>query len=172
MRAAAAVALLTLVLAGFFVERRASLCGAGLLPTNLPYGLHADWFNGTFWLTDSEGWGVIAPPVELEVSGEADLPVRWMNRYTTEHGFIAEVALESGETTFVALERPVGSSIRKTRLTPEALQQRAGAKIDGLCWVDVRPRSCFFGMFWAARVLVAAALAGVVVVAIRSGKRA
>lgn len=171
MRAAAAVAILVFLLAGVFVERRASSCGAGWLPTNLPYGLHADWFNGTFWLTDSEGWGVIAPPVDLEVSGEADLPVRWMTRYTTDDGFVAEVALESGETTFVALERPTGSSIRKTRLTPERLQQRVGAEIDGLRWVDVRPPSCFFGMFWPARALVAAGLAGGVVVLLRSGKR-
>lgn len=170
MRVPAVIAVIALVMIGILVERRASLCGAGLLPASLPYGLQADWFNGTFWLTDAEGWGVIAPPVELEMSSEPELPVRWVHRYTTEHGFIAEVALESGEVAYIALERPAGL-IRMTRLTPETLQQRAGTDVGSICWVDVRPRSCFFGMFWAARALVIAGLAGVLAVALRSSRK-
>lgn len=171
MRVAATIAIAALLAVGFFVEKRASLCGAGWLPSELPYGLRADWFNGRFWLIDAEGWGVIAPPVELEV-GSDDLPVRWLRRYTTEHGFIAEVALESGEVAYVAVDRPAGGSgIRKTSLEPAALQQRVGSDLDSICWIDVRPASCFFGMFWGARALVAGGIVGSLLVALRSGRQ-
>ncbi len=52
MRIAATFGVFALLVSGFPFERRASLCGGGLLPASLPYGCQADWFNGQFRVTD------------------------------------------------------------------------------------------------------------------------
>ena len=167
VRVVTAVVGVSLVLIGFAVERRASLCGVGYLPVHLPYDLTVDWSFGIFRLTSAEGLRVIGPLVEPEGEGEGDLFVRWVSRYTVEHGFIAEVVLESGELAYFALERQVGSAIEEQRLRPGELRQRAGTDIESIPWVDVRPLSCFFGQFWPARALVLVGLAVALIFAIR-----
>ena len=159
VRAVPALAFVVLLLLGLIFEKRASLCGEGWLPVNLPYDLRGQWFLGKFKLKDAERSTVIMSVAALEAKGDAYLRVRSVNRYTLEHGFIAEVALDSGELAYVALERPAGSPIQKRRLTPEALERRAGTDVESICWVDVRPRSCFYGEFWRMRGVIVVGLA-------------
>jgi len=161
---AIAVALLA---AGFWVERRATSCGAGLVDTHLPYDLRADWFNGGFWLTDAEGWGVVAPPGDLELSSGAVLEVERIERYTRERGFVVEVTLASGDHALISFE---GS----TRATPRPRLVES-SQLDGVYalrehspWTAVDPGSCFYGRFGVVRALVATGLVGLVVVAWRA----
>ena len=172
VRAVPALAFVALLLLGLIFEKRASLCGEGWLPVDLPYDLRGDWFLGRFYLTDAEWGTVIVSVAALEAKGDAYLRVRSVNRYTLEHGFIAEVALDSGELAYVALERPAGSPIQKRRLTPEALQQRAGVEVESIRWVDVRPKSCFFGLFWPVRGLVLVGFAVALIFALPPSKPA
>jgi hypothetical protein len=146
MRAVGAILIFASLLVGAFIERRASLCGAGLFSTELPYGLKAEWFNGTFWLTDSDGWGVVAPPVDLDIGEESDLHVQRVNRYTIDHGFVIEVVLDSGESAFLSISASGPEAIRISRLEPGALD------IKELPWTSVLPRSCFYGRVGVARV--------------------
>ena len=162
VRAVPALAFVVLLLLGLIFEKRASRCGAGWLPVNLnlPYDLRAEWSADTFGLEDVEGRGVIGAVDVLPGKGEAEREImRSVNRYTLEHGFIAEVVLWSGELAYVALDRPAGSAIQKRRLTPEALQQRAGTDVESIRWVDVRLRSCFYQAFWPVRVVIVVGLA-------------
>jgi len=171
MRIGAVIVAVTLALLGLFAERRATQCGGGLMEPDLPYGLRADWFNGRFWLTDSEGWGVIAPPVELEIKDDADLSVLWVRRYSTDlRGVVAEVELESGDLVLIAVDGPP-ESIQVSRLEPGALRTRAGSDIESIRWVDVRSGDCFFGMFWFLRILLVTGIAGAIVLALRSKRK-
>ncbi|HGY92293.1 MAG TPA: hypothetical protein ENK43_14075 [Planctomycetes bacterium] len=171
MRIAAVVVAITLAVLGLFAERRATQCGGGLMDPDLPYGLRADWFNGRFWLTDSEGWGVIAPPFELEIEGDAELSVRGVRRYLTDlRSVVAEVELKSGDLALIAVDRP-HKSTRVSRLEPGALRTRAGADMDSIHWIDVRSRNCFFGMFWFVRVLLVTGIVGMLVLALRTKRK-
>jgi|GEM_PF-6169046 len=167
MRIAAAVVVVLLLLSGVLVERRACQCGGGILSTSLPDGFRADWFNGTFWLTDTDGWGVIAPPAELEVTGGTNLSVRRVRRYTVDRGLVAEVELASGDVTLVAVEGPA-DSISMSRLAPEDLRRRADSDTRSIRWLDVRPESCLFGLFWAVRAAFVVGIVGALGVALRS----
>lgn len=162
-----AVALLA---AGFWVEQRASTCGAGVVQRALPHDLRADWFNGGFWLTDPEGWGVVAPPGDLELSSGEVLKVERIEGYTPERGFIAEVVLASGDRALITFE---GSTRAPLRPRLVELSQLGGldALQDDPSWASVDPGSCLYGRFGVARALVAAGLAGLVVVAWRARPR-
>ena len=162
VRAVPALAFVVLLLLGLIFEKRASRCGEGWLPVNLnlPYDLRAEWRGDTFGLEDVEGRDVIGSVDVLPGKGEAEREImRSVNRYTLEHGFIAEVVLWSGELAYVALDRPAGSAIQKRRLTLEALEQRAGTDVESIRWVDVRLRSCFYQAFWPMRVVIIIGLA-------------
>ena len=167
MKVAAAIVAIAMLFSCALVERRACECGGGLLATRLPFGLQADWFNGTFWINDADDFGVIAPPVELQLSGGEELSVRRVRRYTEESGLIVEVELVSGDTALVDIVG-AGKSIRISRLAPEALRKRAGTDVAALNWVDVRPESCFAGLYWVVRTMFAAGFVGALGVMLRS----
>ena len=164
--AALAIAVALLAAAGFWVEQRASTCGAGVVQRDLPYDLRADWFNGGFWLTDAEGWGVVAPPGDLELSSGEVLKVERIEGYTLERGFIAEVVLASGELALITFEGSIRTPLRPRLLELSKLGGLDSAQ-DDPSWTSVDPGSCLYGRFGVARALVAAGLAGLAIVAWR-----
>jgi hypothetical protein len=162
-----AVALLA---AGFWVEHRASTCGAGVVQRALPHDLRADWFNGGFWLTDAEGWGVVAPPGDLELSSGEVLKLERIEGYTPERGFIAEVVLASGDLALITFEGSTRAPLRP-RLVELSELGGLDALQDDPSWTSVDPGSCLYGRFGVARALVAAGLAGLAVMTWRAPRR-
>jgi hypothetical protein len=148
-----AVALLT---AGFWVERKAVSCGAGLVDARLPYNLRADWFNGGFWLTDAEGWGVLAPPGEVELRNGQMLAVDRVARYTRMRGFVVEVATPSGGKVLISFDGSTGTPLRPRllELKPKGLNEL----VERSSWISVDPGSCLYGRFGTARAFVAIGL--------------
>lgn len=157
---AAVLMAVALLAAGFWVEQRASVCGAGAVQRALPYDLRADWFNGGFWLTDADGWGVVAPPGDLELSNGEILDVERIEGYTPERGFVAEVALATGDRALITFEGSPPATPRPRLVESDQL----GHLQDDPSWTSVDPGSCLYGRFGVARALVAAGLAGLAVV--------
>lgn len=162
MKALAAILAILSLLAAAFVERRAGLCGQGLLRPDLPYGLRTDWFNGMFWLVDSEGWGVVAPPVELRIGSESLLQIERVNRYALGSTFVLEVSLQSGGVSLLSIDGFQGS------ITTSLLHVPDDSYVENLAWVDVDPASCFFGRPWVPRSLVLGGLTLAALLALRS----
>jgi hypothetical protein len=162
-----AVALLA---AGFWVEQRASTCGAGVVQRALPHDLRADWFNGGFWLTDQKGWGVVAPPGDLELSSGEVIKVERIEGYTPERGFVAEVVLARGDRALITFEDSTRAPLRP-RLVESSKLGGPDALEDDPSWRSVDPGSCLYGRFGVARALVAAGFAGLAVVAWRARPR-
>ncbi len=147
------------------------MCGAGLFATELPYGIKADWFNGMFWLTDSEGWGVVAPPVEMNIGDESALRVQRVNRYAVGKNLLVEVMLESGEPALVSLEHGVGGAIHASLIEADAFRRQTGSDIEALPWVSVDPQSCLYGRAWVGRIIVSLGLLSALALALRSRRR-
>lgn len=170
MRVLAIIAIAGFLVLGFLAEKRMSLCGAGVFPVHLPYDFRVDTVGGKFWLTNQDGWGVLATGAEYEIGG-LEISVEWLRRYTTEHGFVVEVELEDGETAYIELGPPVeGSWAQRALLTPAELRKRAGADLDSISWVGLHPMNCFGGAYRLVRFLIAAGLVGSLVIAFRPPK--
>ena len=168
---AAVLVALALLTAGFWVEQRASVCGAGVVQRALSHDLRADWFNGGFWLTDADGWGVVcATRRVLELSSGEVLNVERIEGYTPERGFVAEVVLANGDRALITFAGSTRGPLR-ARLVESSQLGDLDALRDDPSWVSVDPGSCLYGRFRVARALVAAALAGLAVVAWRARLR-
>lgn len=154
---------IVLLVLGVWVEMRAVSCGASCFDARLPHGLRADWFNGGFWLTDAEGWGVVTPPIRLELRDGVLLEVKRIEGYTREMGFVVEVLLTSGEHVLISFED-------STALSPKFFTRDSTA-IDDFrskpSWRRVDPGSCFYGRFSVARALIVTSFLALMVLAFR-----
>lgn len=168
MKGLAAVSMaVALLAAGFWVEQRASTCGAGIVQRTLPHDLRAAWFNGGFWLTDAEGWGVVAPPGDLELSTGEVLKAERIEGYTPEWGLIAEVVLVGGDRVLITFAGSTHAPLRP-RIVDSSQPRGLGALHGDSSWTSVSPGNCLYGRFGVARALVAAGFAGLAVVAWRA----
>jgi hypothetical protein len=153
---------LVAVLAG--IERLATPCGASWFQPALPYDLRAHWMKAVFWITDAEGWGVVAPPSVIDLPEGRVLHVKQIQRYTLGPELIVEVRLESGDLAWISFAGSTVGTLKKSvvELTPEQVQR--------LQWVDKVDPGCFYWKFVAWRV-AAVAIAGVAVaIALRAGR--
>ncbi len=157
MRLVAAAIAIALLAAALWMERKATSCGAGLVETRLPHSLRAQWFNGGLWLTDAEGWGVIAPPGKLELSDGMVVQVDRIERYTQEHGFVVEVTLGSGAKALVSFAGTTGSPLRPKLVEP-GQQDGTDVSRGASSWTSVGPSSCLYGRFGVARALIGAGI--------------
>lgn len=163
-----------IVLIGSFVEMRAYSCGAGWVPTQLDADLRGDWFNGMFWIVDSDGFGVIAPPVDLRVEGQEDLNVRSVNgyaKYTT--GLVVDLQLDRETPERVVIggnaRDPRSDDRRPFRVSLEQLSESHSQELE---WISVKPKDCLFGLFWPSRTLVLLSVLGLLNGVCKSRKRA
>lgn len=171
MKRLAAVSIAVALLAvGFWVEKRASTCGAGVVQRGLPYGLQADWFNGGVWLVDAEGWGVVAPPGDLNLSSGEVIEIERLEGYASKPDFIVEVILRGGDRALITFAGSTHALLR-----PHLVDSSQIGGVDALqdepSWTSLDPRSCLYGRFAAARALIGAGLAWVVVVGWRARPR-
>lgn len=155
-----------IVLAGFWIENKATGCGAGLVDADFPHDLRVDWFNGGFWLTDREGWGVVAPPGEVKLSDGTTVGVERIERYTQEHGFVVEVALPSGQRALMSFEGATGSTLRPRLLESGQLDDPLRNRSS---WTEVDPGSCFYGRFGVARAVTVMSILLLIAVGLRKG---
>lgn len=142
---------IALVVSATFFERRAIACGEGIVGRSLPYGLRADWFNGGLWLTDAEGWAVVAPSWRLETKNGPALEVARIARITSDRELVIDVRLRSGERVHLSFAGSTSNARVVQRLLPDQIPQDA-------VWDSVDGASCFYGHFWFLRCAAAAGI--------------
>lgn len=170
MRVGALCMTLVLAVVAIRIEEQAWSCGAGIFGRSLQYGIQPNWFNGTFWLEDSRGWGVVAPPGDVETASGETLDVDHVTRYTPEHGLLVELALASGNLVTISFAGSSESSLHKEVVRVADMLGAQALQAD-LRWIAVDPRNCFYGRFAVVRAVIGASLLVAIVALLRGHEK-
>jgi len=95
------IAVVALVALSVLVEQRAAVCGFGVFPTRLPYGLLGQSYNGLFWVGDAEGSGIVWPPGVLQLADGRRIDADRIEAYDLARGLRLLVRTAAGEMVVV-----------------------------------------------------------------------
>lgn len=134
-----------------YVEKQAIECGDGIFQLDLPFGLKAEWFNGHFWLLDSEGWGIIGLPGEVALQDGDRIDLLRVSSYSaSDRHMLLRVDLVGGRELELSLKKEdVHRAVVLSRAKDDSNQVGN--------WVRVRPEDCNPYKIW--RVVLLAGVA-------------
>ncbi|VAW62900.1 hypothetical protein MNBD_GAMMA08-2471 [hydrothermal vent metagenome] len=147
------ILLAVLVLSMSFIERQSGYCGAGWWHPELPFGVQADWFNGAFILNDAEGWGVITSVTKLQGSDSKQISNKRILRYSYNSNVYAEIESTDNNKYYAIIDQPGFLNHQLVAYSDEEFEEYKN-KVPTLDWISVEPRSCFFGLFTAAKITI------------------
>ena len=165
MKMLSAIAMVLCLVASVYVEFASRSCGAGLTPTTVGQSFRLKWFNGTPWLTDAEGWGVVAPPGTISLSSGSDLAVSRIVGYSiAAPTFVAAIA-PTGQLSLLEIAEGGGDRAVTIVQRPVDRLSQYAARAD---WVPLGPSDCCYGWFGRVKLVLLLAFFGALVMFVSS----
>ncbi|NKI17969.1 hypothetical protein HCU74_11180 [Spongiibacter sp. KMU-166] len=123
------------------LERRAAFCGTSFIQAGQPADFAFDWFNGSFRVNDSEGWGLVYPGGRIELDDSPDVEVVRIKKYSSNEEelilLVEDANLKDYYFSLKAAEGGRGIKFKKLK--------KKDAEGMAVNWKKVDPSACMWG---------------------------